>query len=414
MTHVFSMKKRVVMAMILCIARTSAFSFAKSTAPSSTPVAGAVRRHAFGVQRYSQRAPTAAPTSFSSALYSTTQVEPELLSELAKDQLERRSFGGLSYLDTNTAPSKEEFFRVVFVLGGPGAGKGTQSELMVENYPTVHLSVGELLRNEQTKEDSPYREIIEQALVGGKIVPVEISLNLLQQAMREQSEKQIIYLVDGFPRNYDNLNGWCDVMHDVTALYSVLVYQCPLDVLEKRILKRAEDSGRSDDNLESLRKRFHTFEHDTMPIVDTLREASKGCTQWAVDDIRGDRPLEDVWGSTQEIMNRLILHDVVTANVALLDAVERQDVEAYQNLSASEWFDGKDAKEVLKVQEDETGSMSVADAKFEVITGKEASLSYTRSFEGQLVQEKRIWSHQGAKGWRCIHFARTPVAKTES
>lgn len=342
-------------------------------------------------------------------MYSTTHAEPELLNALGKNKLERKTFGGLSYLDTSTSLASD-FFRVVFVLGGPGAGKGTQSDLLQQNYPTVHLSVGELLRNEQSKQDSPYREVIEQALVGGKIVPVEISLNLLRQAMQEQSEKQVIYLVDGFPRNYDNLNGWCDIMNDSTALWSVLVYQCPLKVLEERILKRAEDSGRSDDNLESLRKRFHTFEHDTIPIVDALRKASAGCTQWSVEDIRGDRPLEEVWETTQDIMNKLILHDVVSANVKLLDAAQRQDASAYQSLCASDWFAGKSAQDVLMAQEDENGAGSVADAKLEVITGRNVVLSYTRSFEGELVREKRVWAHQGADGWRNIHFARTPVA----
>ena len=341
-------------------------------------------------------------------LYSTTHAEPALLNELATDQLEHKTFGGLPYMDT----SRNDFFRVVFVLGGPGAGKGTQSELMEQNYPTVHLSVGELLRNEVTKKESPYKEVIESALVGGKIVPVEISLNLLQQAMKERQEQQMIYLVDGFPRNYDNLNGWCDVMHNVTALWSVLVYQCPLNVLEERILKRAEDSGRSDDNLASLRKRFHTFEHETMPIVETLRGASsaKSCSQWSVVDIRGDESLEDVWLSTQCVMNKLILHDVVTANVALLDAVERKDVDMYQRLCAKEWFEGdKDAQTVMKLQEDQASAGSIKDAQLEVITGKTVALSYTRTFEGQLVREKRMWVHQGADGWRNVHFARTPV-----
>jgi hypothetical protein len=125
------------------------------------------------------------------------------LNKIAKESLSiagssnTKDFGGLSYRE-----SSPDEYRVVFVLGGPGAGKGTQSALMLENYPCVHLSAGELLRKEATKPDSPHAALIEKCLVAGNIVPVEISLSLLQNAMQEasQSQKEIVFLVDGFPR----------------------------------------------------------------------------------------------------------------------------------------------------------------------------------------------------------------------
>mgnify|MGYP001980096260 CR=1 FL=1 len=105
------------------------------------------------------------------------------------------SLGGLAYLDTSaldavpaagsgsgsTGPGPRH--RVVFVLGGPGAGKGTQSDLIVAEYRCVHLSVGELLRAERAREGSPRAALIEECLVQGKIVPVEISLGLVRDAM---------------------------------------------------------------------------------------------------------------------------------------------------------------------------------------------------------------------------------------
>lgn len=344
-----------------------------------------------------------------SYIHSTTHAEPELLSQLAKDKFCRKSFGGLSYLDT----SNTEMFRVLFVLGGPGAGKGTQSALLEGNYPSVHLSVGELLRQEQSKVESPFREVIEQALVAGKIVPVEISLKLLQQAMKEKQNsmgKQLFYLVDGFPRNYDNLNGWCRVMTNVTALWGVLVYQCPLNVLEGRILKRAKDSGRSDDNLTSLRKRFRTFELDTLPIVNSLKDTSALSTQWSVIDIYGDQPLEVVWSETQSVFNNLILHDVITANVQLLEAVQNEDATLYESMCDPTWFLTTDSAQVLHAQEGNiTTPLEVTNAQVEVVSGKHVILSYNRLFEAMVVREKRVWMHQGTNGWRNIHFSRTPI-----
>ena len=365
----------------------------------------------------------ASTSSNNSNSEATLSQKAELLHELALPKLTEKVFGGLTYMDTSSNNNKKDnnsssssFFRVLFVLGGPGAGKGTQSALMEEHYPVVHLSVGELLRNEQTNNDSPYQALIQQTLVAGKIVPVEISLQLLEQAMRrEQTSKgeQLLYLVDGFPRNDDNLLGWCRVMRDVTALWGVLVYQCPLPVLEERILKRAESSGRSDDNLASLRKRFDTFERETVPIVEKLRKVSETSenAQWSVIDVRGDQSLDDVWLETQGVMNRLVLHDVVTSNVALLEAIRTRNVAAYKKLCDAKWFEEKDAAQVMQEQEGDGNGLDmdkICKAQLDVISGKHVALSYDREMDGQIVREKRIWTHKGQGGWQNIHFARNP------
>jgi UMP-CMP kinase len=327
-----------------------------------------------------------------------------------------------------------DLFRVVFVLGGPGAGKGTQSSLIEAHYPVCHLSVGELLRN--VPDHSPHRNLIADALVAGQIVPVEISLSLLRSAMEEQANdrgRETIFLVDGFPRNFDNLGGWSRVMADVSAISAVLVYQCPLPVLEARIVERGRESGRSDDNLESAKMRFRTFERDTVPVIEALRRAStflsagdeekKGgaataSTNWRVVNIQGDQSLEAVWLDTQQVMNELIVNDVLRANAALLRAVEERDVDAYRNLCDSEWFgspDGVGAGEVMRRQEGAPPAdgapappSSVDSAQVDVISGTHVAVSYDRVMEGQLLREKRIWSHKGRLGWRNVHFARIP------
>lgn len=127
---------------------------------------------------------------------------------------------------------RTEPYKVVFVLGGPGAGKGTQCERLVQRYGFVHLSVrlgfryngavlfphdppshptnhptnetqaGELLRQERAK-GSEDGKLIDEYLVQGKIVPVRISLGLLRREMAASKANR--FLVDGFPRNFDNV-----------------------------------------------------------------------------------------------------------------------------------------------------------------------------------------------------------------
>ncbi|XP_046846578.1 UMP-CMP kinase-like [Xenia sp. Carnegie-2017] len=154
---------------------------------------------------------------------------------------------------------------VAFVLGGPGAGKGTQCEKIVKKFGFVHLSAGELLRNERDS-GSKDGNLIQNCIKDGKIVPVEITIALIQKAMEKSSVKK--FLVDGFPRNEDNLQGWNNRMTGIVDVKCVLFFDCPEEECIRRIVERGKTSGRSDDNIHSLRKRFNTYKEQTMPIIE--------------------------------------------------------------------------------------------------------------------------------------------------
>ncbi|KAK9870283.1 hypothetical protein WA026_006370 [Henosepilachna vigintioctopunctata] len=109
--------------------------------------------------------------------------------------------------------------KVIFVLGAPGAGKGTQCSKIVSEFGYVHLSAGELLREERAKPNSKYGKIIDTHLKEGNIVPVEISCGLLKNAMLQSKTKK--FLIDGFPRNEDNVQGWTKDVADHVTLQGV-------------------------------------------------------------------------------------------------------------------------------------------------------------------------------------------------
>lgn len=160
---------------------------------------------------------------------------------------------------------------VIFVLGGPGAGKGTQCERIVKEFGYVHLSAGDLLRGERAKPGSEFGELIEHHITNGTIVPVEITCSLLERGMTESDKNN--FLIDGFPRNEDNLSGWTKQMGEKVNLQCVLFFQCSQEICTARCLKRGEaGSGRSDDNEESLKKRFVTYEQATMSIIKHYQE----------------------------------------------------------------------------------------------------------------------------------------------
>lgn len=167
--------------------------------------------------------------------------------------------------------------KIVFVLGAPGAGKGTQCEKIVEHFGFTHLSAGDLLREERKREGSEFGALIEDNIKNGRIVPVEITCALLENAMNKTKEAtgNDKFLIDGFPRNEDNLQGWNSKMSEKVQFLFVLFFECTEDQCIQRCLKRGESSGRSDDNPESLKKRFGTYLNDTMPIVDHYKKQDR-------------------------------------------------------------------------------------------------------------------------------------------
>ena len=171
---------------------------------------------------------------------------------------------------------------VLFLLGGPGSGKGTQSTSLVRDYAFTHLSAGDLLRAEQTRPGSEFGELIRSYIRDGMIVPMEITVKLLSNAMADAlaagdqvqrgKEGKARFLIDGFPRKLDQAIFFEDT---VCPSQLTLFLNCPEEVMEGRLLKRGETSGRDDDNAESIRKRFRTFVETSMPVVTAFEKLDK-------------------------------------------------------------------------------------------------------------------------------------------
>ena len=152
---------------------------------------------------------------------------------------------------------------VIFVLGGPGSGKGTQCAKLVEKYGAAHFSAGDLLREERAS-GSAQGEMIENCIKEGAIVPAQVTIDLLKAAMASRKGP---YLIDGFPRSIDNLEGF---LAECGSCALVLFYDVTEEVMMGRLMERGKTSGRADDNLETIKKRFATFVNTSMPVVERL------------------------------------------------------------------------------------------------------------------------------------------------
>ncbi|OQO13107.1 Uridylate kinase [Cryoendolithus antarcticus] len=160
---------------------------------------------------------------------------------------------------------------VLFVLGGPGAGKGTQCSNIVRDYGFKHLSAGDLLREEQDRPGSEFGDMIKSYIKEGQIVPMEVTIQLLENAMLAtiEEKEQRKFLIDGFPRKMDQALAFEE---KVVPSKFTLFFDCPEDAMRQRLLKRGETSGRSDDNEESIKKRFKTFVETSMPVVEMFEK----------------------------------------------------------------------------------------------------------------------------------------------
>lgn len=165
---------------------------------------------------------------------------------------------------------------VVFVLGGPGTGKGTMCELAESQLGWTHLSTGNILRTE-LEAGGPSAATIGEYINAGKLVPNEIVMTLLKDAMEHitRTTGRNNFLLDGFPRSLTNLEGWYEIFGRDAELPKMLYFECPYEVLEKRVLGRAKYSGRSDDNVESMKLRFDTFKAETLPTVELFKGKNK-------------------------------------------------------------------------------------------------------------------------------------------
>jgi len=200
----------------------------------------------------------------------------------------------------------ESKITVIYVLGGPGAGKGTQCARLVEDFGFCHLSAGDLLRAEQHREGSEYGQLIQKCIREGDIVPMEVTIKLLENAMIAVLKDNRSgdgwangkgrFLIDGFPRKMDQA-----LKFDETVCLSslVLFYTTTEEVMLERLLKRGETSGREDDNVESIKKRFQTYKDTTMPVIEYYSKKGK------VAELDSSGTIEEVHVTGSKVVNDL-------------------------------------------------------------------------------------------------------------
>ena len=156
----------------------------------------------------------------------------------------------------------------VILCGAPGCGKGTQSEFIVEKYGLTHLSTGDLMRHE-VASGSELGQLIESYTSQGQLVPDDVTIQLLEKHIESLPADTKGLIFDGFPRTLNQavqLERLMKKRGDKTAI--LIDINVPEDEIIRRLIERGKTSGRSDDNLDTIKKRLVVYHDQTRPVDD--------------------------------------------------------------------------------------------------------------------------------------------------
>ncbi len=144
------------------------------------------------------------------------------------------------------------------MLGGPGSGKGTQCARLAKEYRFKHFSMGDILREEQNRPGSDIADSIRHYIEEGLTISKDVTVRLLEEAMTAVIDENGTrkFLIDGFPRRPDQAFTFED---RVVRSRFTLFLKCTENIMRERLLNRRKRTDRSDDNEESIKKRFKTF-----------------------------------------------------------------------------------------------------------------------------------------------------------
>ena len=186
----------------------------------------------------------------------------------------------------------------IVIFGAPGSGKGTQSERIVEKYGINHISTGDVLRAE-IKNGTELGKTAKGYIDQGQLIPDELMIDILASVFDSfKDSKGVIF--DGFPRTIAQAEALKKMLAERGQDVSVMVdLEVPEDELMVRLIKRGKDSGRADDNEETIKKRLHVYHSQTAPVIDWYKNEKK------YQHINGLGTMEGIFAEICEAIDKL-------------------------------------------------------------------------------------------------------------
>lgn len=177
------------------------------------------------------------------------------------------------------------------IFGAPGSGKGTQSELLIEEYGLYHISTGEVLRD-LIARGTELGKIADSYISKGNLIPDELMINILADLLDSNPETADGVIFDGFPRTINQAKALKVMLSERgSKVHAVVGLEVEDAELIERLIKRGQDSGRADDNLETIKQRLEVYHTQTSPLKDYYVAEGK------YHGIHGSGSINDIFSS---------------------------------------------------------------------------------------------------------------------
>lgn len=175
------------------------------------------------------------------------------------------------------------------VFGAPGSGKGTQSARLIDEYGLYHISTGELLRDHIARGTELGR-VADSYISKGQLIPDQLMIDILEHTLDENPETAEGVIFDGFPRTIPQARALKEMLaRRGSKVHAVVGLEVDDAELIDRLLKRGLESGRSDDNLETINARLKVYNEQTAPLREYYTSEGK------YHGIKGSGAIDDIF-----------------------------------------------------------------------------------------------------------------------
>lgn len=186
----------------------------------------------------------------------------------------------------------------IVIFGAPGSGKGTQSEKLIEEYGLEHISTGELLRDHIARGTELGR-LADTYISNGLLIPDELMIEVLDDIFKHNPEKATKGVIfDGFPRTVPQAEALSEMLREYGSdIHAVVGLEVEEDELIRRMLERGKQSGRSDDKLDTIKKRLNVYHRQTSPLRDYYKDKGK------FHSINGNGSVDDFFSDIKKALD---------------------------------------------------------------------------------------------------------------
>ena len=187
----------------------------------------------------------------------------------------------------------------IVIFGAPGSGKGTQSSLLIEKYGLEHISTGDVLRSE-IKKGTELGKTAQGFIDNGQLIPDDLMISILASVYDTFGREHKGVIFDGYPRTIPQAEALKKMLEERgDKLAAMLELDVPEEELMQRLILRGQQSGRADDNEETIKKRLVVYHSQTQPLIEWYKQ------EGLHHHIEGVGTLDRIFGDIQQIIDAL-------------------------------------------------------------------------------------------------------------